>query len=647
MERVRTEPRALDGYICFLVNQREGVNEALRFLDERMRIDPRNPRPHLYAGLLRSLAGKHIASSEWRLAMEGFAREHDVAGEVYAATSLVASLCFEKLRCDPEAHVVLRHVQELARSSGRIDLQQVAEIWTMKVKFALDDMDGAESTRQRLLALGPPRSPWIKSESLQAQAHLAAKLGEHWRQRALYVELLKTLDADDPRRPAALGGQAAAVVHLATQGMESRPTAERLLREAIVEQERGGVALRYVEIGYLASRTQLAMLLGPTPEAFSLLRSALDEHLSRASFNTPLYPRLTLSEWLATTNPPRLDEALHVAEDAVEEAFSAGDFEQTRALVLRSRVRFRKGEFWLARSDGFAALDHAERLRELQQAMPLRLRYAQSLSFAYQSLAGALLLHRPAGDADSLDQGFQVMERLRARGLMETLLADVRTGHRVGMQPPTLGQVQARLDPREALLSFQIWRPEPMMDAPYREGSSWVTVVTRTRVEAFPVPNADVLEPQIRAWTGLLERRDGSDRAAGAWLNKELLAATLAVLPPGTDRLVICRMARSTVSRSMRSPPARTCPIWRSASRSRSHPRPLSGCGCARRRDRRQGGSWCWPIRRVTWPRRQSSATRPGCSARWCMRAGRRRSRSPRFRPGASCGPARRPRRPS
>src|SRR5262249_17748274 len=189
----------------------------------------------------------------------------------------------------------------------------------MKGDCVLDAVDAAEGTRQRLVALGPPRSPWIKSESLQAQAHLAAKLGEYRLQRALYVELLQTLEADDPRRPAALGGQAAAMVHLAMQGQESPAAAERLLRRAIAEEEGGGggagVALRYPELGSLASRTQLAMLLGPTAEAFSILRSVLDEQLSRTSFNTPLYPRLTLSEWLATAEPPQLDEALQVADD--------------------------------------------------------------------------------------------------------------------------------------------------------------------------------------------------------------------------------------------------------------------------------------------------------------------------------------------
>ncbi|HZJ52768.1 MAG TPA: CHAT domain-containing protein, partial [Myxococcaceae bacterium] len=538
--QVRWEPRALKGYICLLAHQGEGQEEALRFLDARMRLDPRNPRPHLYAGVMRSLAGERVDPREWRVAIEGFAREHEVAGEIYATTSLISALCFSELRCGSEALVLLRRTRDLARGSGRVDLQQVAEIWTMKVAFVLDEMDSAEAAERRLVAMGPPQSLWIKSESLQARAHLAALLGESRRQRSLYVELLETLDADDPRRPLAVGGLAAATVHLATQGLESPVTAERLLRQAIVEQERGRIALRYVELGYLASRVQLAMLLGPTPEAFSLVRSALREHLSRRSFSMPLYARLSLAELLATATPPQMEEALRVAEDAVEEAFAGHfDFEQARALVLRSRLRFRIGQFSLARADGFAALDHAERLREHQRAMPLRLRYAQSLSFAYQSLAGALVRYRPAGDVASLDDAFQVMERLRARGLMETLLAGDRPDEPLAVQPPTLGQIQARLAAGEALLSFQVWRPEPMMDAPYREGSSWVTVVTSSRVEAFPIPNGNVLEAQVRAWTGLIERRDGSDRAAGAWLHRELLAPALATLPPRTERLII------------------------------------------------------------------------------------------------------------
>ena len=537
---IRRAPRALDGYVCLFRYQMDDRPEVLRFLDAQVRLDPRNPRPHLYAGIVRTLAGEGVDEREWRVAIDGFRREHEVAGEIYAITSLLSARCIGRLVCDDEAHALLRRSGQLARASGRLDLRQVVEIWTLKMAFALDDMDAADASEERLLALGKPASAWVNSEALQARAHLATLVLDHARQRALYAELFEALDPDDPRRPMALGGLAAATVHLALQRLESRESAERLVRQAIAEQERAGLPLLYRETGYLASRMQLALLLGPTAESFSLLRATLAAQLARGAWRTPLYPRLSLSELLATAEPPRLEEATQVAEDAVEGAFQVGgDFEQARALVLRSRMRFRRGELSLGWADGLAALDHAERLRDHQRAMAVRLRYAESLSFAYKSLAGALTRYRPPGDLPSLDGAFQVMERLRARGLMETLLADGRDRERVPVQPPTLAQVREELGPGEALLSFQVWRPEPTIDAPYREGSSWVTVITPERVDAFPVPGAEVLEPQIRAWTGLLERRDGSDRAAGARLQQELLGPALGALPPGIDRLIL------------------------------------------------------------------------------------------------------------
>ncbi len=335
---------------------------------------------------------------------------------------------------------------------------------------------------------------------------------------------------------------ASAVAHLALRGLESPAVAERLLREAIELQERAGLPVLSARTGYLAARVQLAILLGPTAESLSLLRSALAAHLarSRSSGGDPMYSRLALAEFLATSEPPRLEEAMEVSQAAVEDAFlTSGDYEKARTLVLRSRMAFRLGRLSPGRADGLAALDLAERLRDQQRSMPLRLRYAQSLSFAYQSLAGALTRSRAPGDASALDDSFQVMERLRARGLMETLLVEGTAGEPVQVQPPTLAQVQGELGPGEALLSFQIWQPEPTVDAPYREGSSWVTVITRERVEAFPIRAADDLARRIRAWTGLLERRDRADRMAGARLYGELLRPALAALPPQIDRLIV------------------------------------------------------------------------------------------------------------
>ncbi|HSP19151.1 MAG TPA: hypothetical protein VLQ79_06545, partial [Myxococcaceae bacterium] len=268
---VRREPRSLDGYICLFGHQGAGRDGVLRFLDGRMRQDPRNPRPHLYAGIIRTLGGEAVDEREWRVAIDGFAREKDVTGEVYAITSLLSARCIVGLVCDAETRALLWRTGELARTSGKVDLQQVAEIWTMKVAFAVDDMDAASAAEARLQALGPPRSAWLRSESLQERAELAASLLDHERQRALYRDLLDALDGDDPRRPAAVGGMASAVAHLALRGLESATTAERLLREAIDVQEHAGMAVLSVRTGHLASRVQLGILLGPTEESLSLL----------------------------------------------------------------------------------------------------------------------------------------------------------------------------------------------------------------------------------------------------------------------------------------------------------------------------------------------------------------------------------------
>ena len=169
--------------------------------------------------------------------------------------------------------------------------------------------------------------------------------------------------------------------------------------------------------------------------------------------------------------------------------------------------------------------------------MPIRLRYVETFTFAYHSLAGELLARRQSNDEAAIDEAFGVMERLRGRGLTETLLAGSGSGSQI--QPPTLQEIQGRLEPAEAMLSFQVWRAEPTLYSPYREGSSWLTVVTRDRVQAFRIPDADVLEPRIRAWTGLLERRDGSDRLPGAGLHEDLLGPALDALPPQVNRLII------------------------------------------------------------------------------------------------------------
>jgi len=542
---IRQQPRSLEGYECLLARRFGREGEVLRFLDSRLRARPDDPRPRLYRAIVHHFAGDTYDLGEYLRAEEGFAGEQDVAGEVHALTAHVSALCVNPPTCDDHAHALLRRAGELARASGQLALVQRCQVWQLKLDIIAGNLVGAEGSSARLRALGEPANAFLKLEGLQLRSVVAARFLDYAQARDLARQMLDTLAPGDPRRAQALGSIAAASVHLALQGVESREVAEGLVREALREQERVGLALWYPEVGHLPSRLQLALLLGPGVESQALVRTALAGYTSRAGWTNPVWAQLALGELLATADPPRLDEALRLAEDAVRASAKGGgeDTGSVAAFILRSRIHFRLGQLVQGRSSGVEAVERADEMRGLQSEIPMRQRYAESLSFAYRSFAGDLVKHRGRGEVAALDDAFQVMERLRARGLMETLLAEGGgqglAQATAGLRSPSIAQVQGALSPREALLSFEVWRPEPTMEAPFREGSSWLTVVTRNQIDAYPLPNADELEPQVRAWTGLLERRDRSDREPGARLRHGLLGAALQALPQQIDRLVV------------------------------------------------------------------------------------------------------------
>src|SRR5262249_21437475 len=155
--------------------------------------------------------------------------------------------------------------------SGRLDLIQQWELWRMKVAGNRRQLARAAESEARLVALGEPANLWLRVESLEMRAHPAARLLHHRKAQDLSRAILARLSPEDPRWAVAPGGIAAASVHLAFQGLERPDLAERLLREALAEQERVGLALWFPEIGFLPARLQLAILLGQTDESVTLL----------------------------------------------------------------------------------------------------------------------------------------------------------------------------------------------------------------------------------------------------------------------------------------------------------------------------------------------------------------------------------------
>ena len=249
---------------------------VLGFVDARLRRSPSDPRAGLYSLILHYLAGDAWRGEAYHRVAAAFGRENDLAGEFAALAWHVSARCYYQSTCDADADALLARAGELARRSGRLDLRQQWELWRMKVALNRRQLAAAAESETRLVALDEPATLWLRVESLETRAHLAALLLDHGKARALSRAMLESIGAEDPRRAVALGGIAAASVHLAFQGLERPDLAERLLREALAEQERVGLALWFPEIGFLPARLQLAILLGQSPESVALLRSALE-----------------------------------------------------------------------------------------------------------------------------------------------------------------------------------------------------------------------------------------------------------------------------------------------------------------------------------------------------------------------------------
>ncbi len=107
---------------------------------------------------------------------------------------------------------------------------------------------------------------------------------------------------------------------------------------------------------------------------------------------------------------------------------------------------------------------------------------------------------------------------------------------------PDLDEVQARLAPDQALLSYQLWDGESEMHPPLDIGQSWLMLITREEARIFALPARRDLRGRVAVLDGLLSSREVSGNAAAratVRLYDDLLQEALATLPAEIGRLVI------------------------------------------------------------------------------------------------------------
>ena len=268
-------------------------------------------------------------------------------------------------------------------------------------------------------------------------------------------------------------------------------------------------------------------------------------------------------------------------------AFSAGR-QMRLSWVTRPRAE--------AVATSLAAIDAIETLRALQEDADGSADLFSTWTHDYYWFSGRLLLD---GRAEDVPLAFAITERMRARSLLDAVarsrvppdpqhatvkshraaLDDIARVQRTLMSPALaanerraalseldalerraresrrqlslafpaagleepalapLAEVQARLAPDEALLSFQVGLWETHEG--HFGGGAWLLAVTREHVNAFRLPDRTRLADSVPVFAGLLASGRGRDRPAAERLFQDLVAPAIEWLPPNVTRLVI------------------------------------------------------------------------------------------------------------
>ncbi|HYU32606.1 MAG TPA: CHAT domain-containing protein [Thermoanaerobaculia bacterium] len=593
-ERFAVAPDSEEAAQCFAdIGRNRGlVREAAGRLEELIAGHPDNPWLLLYLGNLRW--GEPAQAEEpYRRAARAFAGRGDIAGEIRAHTALHGVLA--KLGRFAEAAAEIGRVDALARQTADpYRTARVAILRAKQLRLQAGDMQHAYAILSAAQdSLGPDSPYALQRDALEELANLSFELGRFAEARSWYGRFADLASARGELRTAANARYGA--LRVLIEELKETPQAD--LRAEVQDEARALLDL--------ATRVQHRELAGRAHFVLGHLSSGAESqtHLDEclADMVTPT-DRIACLQALSRLRRREGDPeaALRTLQTAFALARQAQD-PWSRADILRERMRVS----WeaLPRDQAIAlsqmALDWIEAIRDQQSGDMSRAGLLSLWAEDYYWLAGRLLEDR--GTPGSVAEAFGVIERLRARTLLEALAAAradptagagdrarhelsleaiarvqrrlldpdlpederekalrelrrleiseaslrallVRKGQEPASAPPSgaalLREVQRTLEPDEALLSFEIGCDE----GPWGDfgGGSWLLIVTRDQVKVQRLDRDRVaLRPAVRLFDGLFERRDGSEARPAAGLYRDLFADALRDLPAAIRRLVI------------------------------------------------------------------------------------------------------------
>lgn len=586
---VAREPARYDSYLCyFLAGERsKRLSDAAVRLD-RLRVEGRGGG---WAVLVRG----HVAASAsegaprtielYREAAHLLSAEHQALGEVIARTNLRRLYLDrgDRAAADAEVEQGLR----AARDGG--DREALVRASILEASHLTDlgqDLGRAHRALRRAEAAAfPDGPPGLQQSVLRRFANLSYQLGRYGEAAEKLERLLAATRA--------LGNSGGAALHYNLLNVrrterEARPVegalaevralAEEALSSARREGDAAIEARTHAALAELLAVQEPDAAAGHTRRCLELARG-LDRRLPELDCLS--------AEALQQTDPARAERALARAEGI---AAAEGDLLSTYVSHARLRTVWRRRPREEATREALRALDAFERVRGAQVDPEARIRVLANWAKDYHWLAGRLLAAEPSDAASA----FGVMERLRARALLEGLDAAGVAGARPGAEAmdaartaiahvqrrlldPALGgrarqdllaelerreldeaelssraaplatldrarlvtldDVHGRLREGEALLTFSVGLERGLDGAD--EGGSWALLVTRSAETAWRVPDRLRLEAAVPLLCGLLERRDGSEARLAVALHRALFGGAGGALDAGIRRLVI------------------------------------------------------------------------------------------------------------
>ncbi|MCE9669650.1 CHAT domain-containing protein [Myxococcus stipitatus] len=604
-QRFLQHPEERDAAMCFYqrAQQTEGRDEVRRMLVALREEHPDQPWLMMVQGHVELLSASKEAEEPYARAMETFHRLGDAEGEVLAGINL-RTVVRKQGRLE-EGRALARRVGEVARRSGLPDLlARALVIEGTDLSEVGHDLGRAFRLLKRAEELAfPAGSDGLKKQCLSALAWVAFRLGrleDATDANQRLAELARS--TGDPR----LGARVSfTLANLAVHRLARSPAPNgqaqvlELARRALADAERTRDQVLETQ-----SLRLIVDLLGDTPgervEAEGYMERCMELAESMDSAEQRIACLWTRAERRASTDA---EAARRDSDAAVWLAYEHGD-PLYLALALRGRgtVAYRTEPTREALHHATRALDGVEALREFQRDAATQAELFAGWASDYHRLAGwTLEASQPEGDAEplpvreALERAFAVSERLRARTLLDALLAssavdpaapeapdrrqarealwkqlaavqrrlmdptlaarpreealrelrELERGERDLRPAPSHGataftsleEVERGLAEDEAMLVFLVGHDRDAFGTP--SGGAWVLVVTREGSYAHRIPERSRLATAVSLFSGLVERRDGSEAGAAAALHAQLLGPALAGLPPTVRRLLL------------------------------------------------------------------------------------------------------------